>query len=253
MSILEVNHVWKSYGANENEVAVLKDLSFLVEEGDFTAIMGPSGSGKTTLLNVICGIDKADKGDIILQGSKINEMGKAEIALFRRRKLGLVFQDFNLLDSLNVRENILLPMILEEKSEAEQNEQLEKIATFLEIGDTLSRDIWNISGGQKQRVAISRALVNNPALICADEPTGNLDSKSTQDAMNYFVKVNEDFNTSILMVTHDIFAASYCKRVILLKEGKFIYELKRKGSRREFFKEIMEMMTMIGGGHDDLS
>lgn len=253
MSILEVKNVWKSYGNKENKVSVLKDLSFSVEDGDFTAIMGPSGSGKTTMINVICGIDRADKGDILLQGTNINEIGKAELALFRRRKLGLVFQDFNLLDSLNVRENILLPMILEEKSDNEQNEQLEKIASFLEIGDILSRDIWNISGGQKQRVAISRALVNNPALICADEPTGNLDSKSTQDAMNYFQKVNEDLHTSILMVTHDIFAASYCKRVILLKDGKIIDELNKTSSRQQFCKEIMEMMTMIGGGLDDLS
>jgi ABC-type lipoprotein export system ATPase subunit len=215
--------------------------------------MGPSGSGKTTLINVISGIDKADKGDILLQGTNISNMKKSELALFRRRNLGLVFQDFNLLDSLSVRENILLPMILEEKTDEEQEEQLKKITEFLGISEILSRDIWNISGEQKQRAAISRALINNPALICADEPTGNLDSKSTKDVMSYFKKVNEDFHTSILMVTHDIFAASYCKRVILLKDGKVVHELRRTGSRNQLYNQIMEMMTMIGGDMNDFS
>lgn len=247
MNILEVNHIWKSYGTKENKVSVLKDVSLYIEDGDFVAIMGPSGSGKTTMMNVISGIDKVDKGDILLQGTNISNMKKSELALFRRKKFGLVFQDFNLLDSLSVRENILLPMILEEKTDDEQKEQLKKSTEFFGISELLSRDIWNISGGQKQRVAISRALINNPSLICADEPTGNLDSKSTKDVMSYFVKVNEDLNTNILMVTHDIFAASYCKRVILLKDGKVIHELKNAGSRKQLYKQIMEMMTMIGG------
>lgn len=253
MNILEVNHIWKSYGTKENKVSVLNDVSLCIEDGDFVAIMGPSGSGKTTMMNVISGIDKVDKGDILLQGTNISNMKKSELALFRRKKLGLVFQDFNLLDSLSVRENILLPMILEEKTDDEQKEQLEKITEFFRISELLSRDIWNISGGQKQRVAVSRALINNPSLICADEPTGNLDSKSTKDVMSYFIKANEDLNTSILMVTHDIFAASYCKRVILLKDGKVIHELKNAGSRNQLYKQIMEMMTMIGGGMDDFS
>lgn len=253
MNILEVNHIWKSYGTKENKVSVLKDVSLCIEDGDFVAIMGPSGSGKTTMMNVISGIDKVDKGNILLQGTNISNMKKSELALFRRKKLGLVFQDFNLLDSLSVRENILLPMILEEKTDDDQKEQLEKITEFFGISELLSRDIWNISGGQKQRVAISRALINNPNLICADEPTGNLDSKSTKDVMSYFVKINEEFHTSIMMVTHDIFAASYCKRVILLKDGKVIHELKNAGSRKQLYKQIMEMMAMIGGGMDDFS
>jgi len=179
-------------------------------------------------------------------------MNKEEVAIFRRRRLGMVFQDYNLIESLSVEENVLLPMILEKKSAEEQEEQAEKILKILGIEERQTKSITEISGGQKQRVAICRALINNPAVILADEPTGNLDSKSTREVMNYFAQINDEVGTSLLMVTHDTFAASYCNRAVLLKDGAFFAEIEKTSSRKEFLDAITEMLVLMGGEQDDI-
>jgi ABC-type lipoprotein export system ATPase subunit len=253
MNSLDIKDVWKSYILrNKEKNTILKGLNLQVKEGDMIAIMGPSGSGKTTLLNIISGVDRSDKGSISIEGQQLSDMSKAEIALFRRRRLGMVFQDFNLIESLSVKENILLPMILEKKSSEEQEEQSERILKILGIEDIQSKNITEISGGQKQRVAISRALINNPAIILADEPTGNLDSKSSREVMKQFVYINCEIGTSILLVTHDTFAASYCNKAVLLYDGEFVAEIEKTGSRKEFLDSITEMLILIGGKQDDI-
>jgi len=254
MYSLDIKDVWKNYTMrNKEEVTVLKGVNLQVKQGEMVAIMGPSGSGKTTLLNIISGVDRLNKGSIWIEEKDLSTMSKAELALFRRRRLGMVFQDYNLIESLSVKENILLPMILEKKLEEEQEEQAERVVKILGIEDIQTKDITEISGGQKQRVAIGRALINSPAIVLADEPTGNLDSKSTREVMNYFSHINSIMGTSILMVTHDTFAASYCNRVVLLKSGVFAAEIERTGSRKEFLDSIMEMLVLSGGEQDDVS
>ncbi|WP_411681862.1 ABC transporter ATP-binding protein [Clostridium thailandense] len=252
MNILEIENLEKSYKlSNKEKIKVLKRISLQVKEGEMVAIMGPSGSGKTTLLNIISGIDCADKGKVVFKGNDLINMNKSELALFRRQKIGLVFQDFNLIDSLNVKENIMIPMILEKKEMEEMEFKTQALTKLLGISDILDKNIYEISGGQKQRTAICRALVNEPSIIFADEPTGNLDSKSTKDVMNYFNKANENFGTSVLMVTHDSFAASYCKRVVLLRDGEIIYDVSKKSSRKEFFHQILDILSLIGGDSDE--
>ena len=211
-----------------------------------------SGSGKTTLLNIISGVDRLDKGSVSIEGKYLSSMDKTEMALFRRKRLGMVFQDFNLIESLSVKENVLLPMILEKKPQEEQEEQAEKNFKIIGIEDIKDKNVTEISGGQKQRAAICRALINNPAIILADEPTGNLDSRSKKEVMNYFVHVNNKIGTSILMVTHDVFAASYCNRAVLLKDGKFASEIEKTGSRNEFLNSIVKMLALIGSEQDGI-
>jgi putative ABC transport system ATP-binding protein len=253
MNCLDIKDVWKSYTLRNKEKAlVLKGLNLVVKQGDMVAIMGPSGSGKTTLLNIISGVDCSDKGSIYIEENNLSDMNKEEMAIFRRRRLGMVFQDFNLIESLSVKENVLLPMILDKKTEEEQEEHTDKILRILGIEDIKDKNITEISGGQKQRAAICRALVNNPAIILADEPTGNLDSKSTKEVMKYLTNINDQLNTSILMVTHDTFAASYCNRAVLLKDGEFAAEIEKTGSRKEFFDSITEMLVLLGGEQDDV-
>jgi ABC-type lipoprotein export system ATPase subunit len=253
MNSLDIKDVWKTYkSSNKEKVAVLKGLNLHVKQGDMTAVMGPSGSGKTTLLNIISGIDRLDEGSIWIEGKYLNDMNKSEMALFRRKRLGMVFQDYNLIESLTVKENIILPMILEKKTEEEQEEQSERIMKILDITDIQNKNITEISGGEKQRTAICRALINNPAIILADEPTGNLDSKSTREVMDYFVHINHEFGTSILMVTHDTFAASFCSRAVLLKDGKFAANIENTESRIKFLDSIAKMLALIGSEQDDI-
>lgn len=251
MNILDIENLEKSYKLKKDKIKVLKGINLQVEKGELVAIMGPSGSGKTTLLNILSGIDYADKGRVLFNGNDLINMSKSKMSLFRRQKMGLVFQEFNLIDSLNVKENIMMPMILEKKEMEEMESKTQNLTELLGISDILNKSIHEISGGQKQRAAICRALVNEPAMIFADEPTGNLDSKSTKDVMNYLNKVNEDFGTSVLMVTHDSFAASYCKRVVLLKDGEIISDISKKTSRKEFFHEILDVLSLIGGDFDE--
>lgn len=252
MDIMEIQNVTKTYKLkNKGGITVLNGVNLRICKGEMIAIMGPSGSGKTTFLNIISGIDRADGGTVMFSGRKFIDMDKSEMALLRRRQMGMVFQDFNLIDSLSVKENIMLPMILEKKEPAVIEAQLKKLSELLGISDILDKNTYEISGGQKQRVAICRALVNEPEVILADEPTGNLDSKSSKDVMQYLNKVNQECGTSVLMVTHDSVAASYCSRVILLRDGKIITEISKKESRKQFFKEILDVLSLIGGDTDE--
>jgi len=253
MNSLDIRDIWKSYTLrNKKKVEVLKGLNLQVKQGDMVAVMGPSGSGKTTLLNIISGVDRPDKGSVYIEGNCVSDMNKEEMAIFRRRKLGMVFQDYNLIESLSVKENVLLPMILDKKPEEEQEKQAKVIMEMLGIEDIQDKNITEISGGQKQRAAIGRALVNSPAIILADEPTGNLDLRSTREVMGYFSHINNQLSTSILMVTHDTLAASYCHRAVLLKDGEFAAEIENTGARKEFFNSVTEMLKLLGGEADDL-
>ena len=238
--LLKIKNLKKKYQINKEEsLQVLKGLSFSIAYGEMAAVMGASGCGKTTLINLICGVDKADEGSIMIDHTEITGMKKSQMAIFRRNNIGMVFQDFNLLESLNVKDNILLPLILENNTENSE-EGFEKIMNVLSISDLADKSVTDISGGQKQRVAIARALINTPRIILADEPTGNLDARSTKDVMEYLVHINEQFKITLVMVTHDSYAASYCNKVILLKMVSYFPNC-RKGKKVErfFLKKFM--------------
>lgn len=247
-NILEIRNLKKSYMINkENSLQVLKGLNISIGSGEMVALMGASGCGKTTLINLICGIDKADSGSIMIDHEEITKMLRSKMAVFRRNNIGLIFQDFNLLESLNVKDNILLPLILENRIE-DSEEKLKQIAEVLSIADIMGKSVTDISGGQKQRVAIARALINTPQIILADEPTGNLDSKSTENVMEYLVDINRKFKITLVMVTHDSYAASFCDKVILLKDGiQFLEIEKNNKSNSIFLKDIYELLKRIGG------
>lgn len=254
MLILTADNLIKVYkGRNKsNNTKALNGINLAVEEGEFTAIMGPSGSGKTTLLNVISGIDRSASGKIQISGTNIDEMSKNDLALFRRQRIGFVFQEFNLLDSLIIRENILLPMVLDNRDEEEMEQRADEIMAIFEIEDIRNKYPYEVSGGQQQRAAICRAVINKPDIVFADEPTGNLDSKSSKAVMKCFDKLNCINRSTILMVTHDPFAASYCSRVVFIKDGLINMEIKKEGDRKEFFDYILESLAVIGGEKDDI-
>ena len=214
--------------------------------------MGPSGSGKTTLLNILSGIDKPTSGEIEIGGKNINSLNKDELALFRRQHLGFVFQEFNLLDSLTLKENIMLPMILDKRKTYEMETKSKEIMSLFEINEIANKYPYNVSGGQQQRAAVARALINEPAIVFADEPTGNLDSKSSKAVMKCFEKMNKEKAATILMVTHDTFAASYCKRIVFIKDGEINMEIVKKGDRKEFFDRILDCLAVLGGEKNDI-
>ncbi|MCY7520343.1 ABC transporter ATP-binding protein [Paenibacillus larvae] len=231
----------------------LDHIDLEVNEGEFVGIMGPSGAGKTTLLNIISTIDTPTSGDIIIDGQSIVRMKEEQLALFRRSKLGFVFQDYNLLDSLTVRENIALPLALSHVKAAEIDERVVRIAKKFGIDPILDKYPYQISGGQKQRCAASRAMVSNPSLILGDEPTGALDSKSATDLLESMKELNEQDRVTILLVTHDAFAASYCQRVLFIKDGRLFTELRKEDlTRKQFFNAILNMLSSIGGGVSDV-
>lgn len=247
--IVEAKNIVKVYGelAGEGATTALSGVSLQVKKGDFIAIMGPSGSGKTTLLHILSGLDKPTSGEVWMEGESISSLSGEELAVFRRKQLGFVFQDFNLLESLTVSENIIVPMVLEKKSFKEMEAKVKELATLFNIEDILGKYPYQISGGQQQRTAVSRALVNDPALIFADEPTGNLDSKSSTVIMECFEKIVEELSSTVLLVTHDVFAASYCRKVIFIKDGLIHSYLVRKGSRKDFLHQIMDNLAVLGG------
>ncbi|MUT66998.1 ABC transporter ATP-binding protein [Paenibacillus sp. NEAU-GSW1] len=249
---LEVNQLTKIY---EGRVArkALDHLHFTVEEGEFVGVMGPSGSGKTTLLNVIATIDEPTAGIIRLNGKDPHSLNKEEMALFRRRELGFVFQQFNLLDTLTVEENVALPLLLDSVNAKETNRRVQAVLQKLGIADCSQQFPYELSGGQMQRTAIARAIIHRPSLLLADEPTGNLDSKSAGDVMALLRDMNEQDRSTLLMVTHDAVAASYCSRVIFVRDGKFYNEIYRGDSRQRFFQSIIDMMSLLGGDARDLS
>ena len=246
MEILNVNNLSKVYG-NKIVSNVLKDISFSIEDGEFVGIMGPSGSGKTTLLNLISTIDKPTSGKIILKDKELHKLKGDELALFRRRELGFVFQDFNLLDTLTIGENIVLPLTLENVPTKEQYDRLKKVSIILGIEDLLNKRTFEVSGGQAQRTAISRALINNPSMVLADEPTGNLDSKSAQNVMELLEKINKEEKVTTMMVTHDPVAASYCHRILFIKDGVIYNEIYKGDNRVQFYQEIMDVLSLLGG------
>lgn len=252
-NILNVQNVEKYYGNKENVTKALDNISFRVEKGEFVGIMGPSGSGKTTLLNCISTIDNVTTGAIEIDSDDITRLKSKKLEKFRRDKLGFVFQDFNLLDTLTAYENISLALTIGGKKGSEVDELVKKSAQSLHISDVLEKYPYQMSGGQKQRVAAARAIVNNPKLILADEPTGALDSKSAKLLLNSIEKLNEELEATILMVTHDAFTASYAHRILFIKDGKIFNELVRgEDSRKDFFNKIIDIVTLLGGDSKDV-
>lgn len=249
MEILKVNSLTKVYSSYKGakEVVALDGINLVVNKGEFVGIMGPSGSGKTTLLNILSGIDKNTSGEVLISNKDISKMKKDDLALFRRKNIGYIFQDFNLLDSLTLKENIALPLILDKKNPEAIQKSVIKLMNFFNIGELHNKYPYHISGGQKQRVAAARALINDPAIIFADEPTGNLDSKSADNIMKTISKMNTEINSTVLMVTHDPFAASFCQRIIFIKDGKIKMEITSGGDRKKFFDKILEVQSVIGG------
>ena len=256
-SVLSVQHLEKTYGNRDKKgrgatTRALADVSFDVNEGEFVAIMGASGSGKSTLLNCVSTIDSATSGHVVVRGVDVTSMRAGELARFRREQLGFIFQDSNLLDTLTARENIALPLTISRVSAGETLARVEEMARRLNIADVLDKYPYQLSGGQQQRVAAARALVTKPAVIMADEPTGALDSKSARLLLESLQQLNEERSATILMVTHDSFAASYTGRVLFIRDGKIFTELRRGSSpRREFFDRIMEVVAMMGGEGSD--
>lgn len=248
MEILKVSNIQKIYGSKENKTKALNGISLSVEEGEFVGIMGPSGSGKTTLLNCIATIDNPTSGDIIINGKNIVGMKGRALESFRRDELGFVFQDFNLLDTLTAYENIALALTIQGRKHSEIDGLVVEAAKKLGIKEVLNKYPYEMSGGQKQRVACARAIVSDPSLILADEPTGALDSKSANSLLEMFKNLNEEMKTTIIMVTHDAFTASYADRILFIKDGRIFNEIvKGNSSRKEFFNRIIEVVTLLGG------
>lgn len=252
MSILEVRGLQKIYTTRfgGNKVEALKNVTFSVEEGEYVAIMGESGSGKTTLLNILAALDKPTGGTVLLDGKDITSIKESAIAAFRRDNLGFVFQDFNLLDTFSLEDNIYLPLVLAQKTYQEMARRLKPVAVELGITDILRKYPYEVSGGQKQRAAVARALITNPKLILADEPTGALDSKSTDELLRLFSQVNRGGQT-ILMVTHSVKAASHASRVLFIKDGEVFHQIYRgQCSDQELYQKISDTLTMVatGGG-----
>lgn len=252
MSILQVKGLRKVYSARfgYNTVEALKNVNFSVEEGEYTAIMGESGSGKTTLLNILAALDRPTGGTVILDGKNLGEIKDSEISTFRRDNLGFVFQDFNLLDTFTLEDNIYLPLVLAGKSYGEMNERLIPIAKKLGISDILKKYPYEVSGGQKQRAAVARALITSPKLVLADEPTGALDSKATDELLEMFSTINKSGQT-ILMVTHSVKAASHADRIMFIKDGEVFHQIYRGESTNEqLYQKISDTLTLLATGGD---
>lgn len=251
--ILKLEHIQKYYGNGGNITKAIQDISFSVKEGEFVGIMGASGSGKTTLLNCISTIDTVSAGHIFLDGVDVTEISDKNIAKFRRENLGFIFQDFNLLDTLTISENIALALTINKIPAGKIDNLVRDMAGKLNIMDILDKYPYQVSGGQKQRCACARAIINDPKLILADEPTGALDSHSSQMLLSTIQTINEKLGATILMVTHDSFSASYADRILFLRDGKIFTEiLKGSDSRRSFFEKILDVLTMMGGGVNDV-
>lgn len=251
--VLEVKNIEKYYGNKSNLTKAINNISFNIEKGEFVGIMGASGSGKTTLLNCIATIDKVTAGNILINKQEITKLKGNKLNKFRREELGFIFQDFNLLDTLTAYENIALALTIQKVKPKEIETRVKDIANKLNITDILNKYPYQISGGQKQRVASSRAIITNPKLVLADEPTGALDSKSARQLLESFEDLNKKLNTTILMVTHDSFTASYANRILFIKDGKIFNELiKGEDSRKEFFEKIIEVQTLLGGELGDV-
>ena len=252
MYVLNANHISKSYKTAGETMRILQNVNLQVMKGEMVAIMGPSGSGKTTLLHVLTGVDTPDDGEIVIGGETFSQLTEEEKAFFRRKHMGMIFQDFQLLESLTVKENILLPLILERKEADIQQERFSRIADVLGIEKLGDKGITEISGGQKQRVAIGRALINEPDIIFGDEPTGSLDRKTTGDVMRCMKQMNQRSGISFLLVTHEAYTASFCDRVLFLQDGNLAKEVKKENTADNFREDIWKTLCGLGGGKDDL-
>lgn len=254
MSLLEVKNLKKVYTTRlgSNQVQALSNVNFSVEDGEYVAIMGESGSGKTTLLNILAALDKPTSGEILLNGKSTVAIKEKELSAFRRKNLGFVFQDFNLLDTFSLKDNIFLPLVLAGMKYDEMNNKLKPIAKQLGISEILEKYPYEVSGGQKQRAAVARALITEPKLILADEPTGALDSKSTEQLLDLFTNIN-DFGQTILMVTHSVKAASCAKRVLFIKDGEVFHQIyKASMTDEEMYQKISNTLTVLATGGEQV-
>lgn len=250
-NILKIENIEKYYGSKSSLTKAIDNISFSVSKGEFVAIMGASGSGKTTLLNCISTIDKVTSGHIYVNDLDITKLKGNNLNKFRREELGFIFQDFNLLDTLTSYENIALSLAILNTKYKEIDERIKKVSKELNITNVLNKYPYQMSGGEKQRVASARAIITNPKLVLADEPTGALDSKSSKMLLEKLSYLNKEYNSTILMVTHDAFTASYASRVIFIKDGKIFSEIHKDGTRKEFFDKIIDVVTILGGDLND--
>ena len=250
--MLNVKKVSKIY-EGKIPYRALTDIDLTIENGEFVGIMGPSGSGKTTLLNIIATIDQPTTGEVLINENNPHRLKNEALAKFRRRELGFVFQEFNLLNTLTVEENIVLPLTLDGKKVGEMKEKASQIAEKLGITDIMKKRIYEISGGQAQRAAVARAMIHRPKLLLADEPTGNLDSKASKDVMEMLEAINQKEGTTMMLVTHEAQAASYCNRVVFIRDGRFYSEIHRGNNRQAFFQKIIDTLSLMGGDTNDLS
>lgn len=242
-TIIQTKNLSKSYGKTQ----VLKNIDLTIEQGEFTAVMGPSGSGKTTLMNTLSTIDTFNGGEVWIEGQSLLDLKKKALREFRQKRMGFIFQDYNLLDTLTVKENILLPLSLQKTSISEMEHRLAELIDALNMKEILNHYPAEISGGQKQRTAAARAIITNPAIVFADEPTGALDSRSATQLLEQIQSLNQTFQTTVLMITHDPYAASYCQRVIFLRDGKIVNEIfKGEQSEKDFFDRILTIQSAIG-------
>lgn len=246
--MLEVKELVKSYGTGKNQHRVLRGVNFTIHKGEFVAVMGPSGSGKTTLLDCISQYKPFESGEVLLDGVDLGKLNEKEMAKVRNEKIGFVFQDFMLLDGLKIFDNVCVPQVIKHENYKSMEKKVSKLLKMFDIDQIKSKYPAEISGGQKQRTAVARALVNDPLMILADEPTGNLDSRSSEAVIDAFITAKKELKATILMVTHDSLSASYCDRVILMRDGVVSGELVRKGDRREFFNELMDVLRKLNGG-----
>jgi putative ABC transport system ATP-binding protein len=249
MQILKVENISKVYGTkrSSNKYTALRNISFEVNQGDFIGVMGASGSGKTTLLNILGSLDKPTTGRFIMNGNDISTLHKNDLAKHRIENIGFIFQDYNLLETMTLKENIILPLSLMGRDSTVMEAQLAKLAGDLGITHVIEKYPYEVSGGEQQRAAACRALINNPKMILADEPTGNLDSKSGKDLLNMLDYINKEYQATILMVTHDVFAASYCHKILFIRDGEIYNELYSGSDKKQFFDSIIDVMSMLGG------
>lgn len=254
MKVMDVKNVKKVYSSKNggNVSNALNGVSFSVEKGEFLGIMGPSGAGKSTLLNVISTIDKLTSGNVKIAGKSFLNLDDDELSMYRRKKLGFIFQDYNLLDTLTLKENIILPLTLAKQSIKVIEKKVNEISEILNIKKILAKYPYEVSGGQKQRAASARAIITNPEIIFADEPTGALDSKSSAELLNNLTLLNKKNEATIVMVTHDPFAASYCDRILFIKDGILDTEIEKSGTRQNFYNNILNILSVVGGAEDDI-
>ncbi|NMD71011.1 ABC transporter ATP-binding protein [Bacillus sp. DNRA2] len=254
MSMIKASNIKKVYGGGKDfaETLALHHINLEIDAGEFTAIMGPSGSGKSSLLKILSGFDQPTSGEVFINGNPLGKMTGDELSLFRRSNIGYIFQEFNLLDSLTIQENIMLPMILNREKNSVMTEKAERLMELLNISDLKNKYPYQVSGGQQQRTAVCRALINDTSVIFADEPTGNLDSKSSKAVLECLKKTNELLKTTILLVTHDPFAASFCDKVLFLKDGVIRTQLYKKESQDVFAKQILDHLAVLEEDDYDL-